>query len=174
MGDEALKTCPSEWSLHILTDQRTLTVGGSITVRLVASFTRLHETASLNTNKIIFHSLVSFSLVKLETSCTVMLPPTVSVLWTDYVALLQLSNQFHLVSIIPSVWGKKLIKWMSSEWVDPKQLDVRSWPRPCRWWSNSSSVTRWLDFFQHLAFYINENLPNGIQNLPKLVQDIPR
>ena len=54
--------------------QRTLTVGG---------FTRLHKTASLNTNKIIFPSLVSSSLVKLETSRTVILPPTVSVLWFD-------------------------------------------------------------------------------------------
>ena len=53
---------------------------GSITAWLVSSFTRLHQTASLNTNKIIFPSLVSSSLVKLETSRTVMLPPTVSVL----------------------------------------------------------------------------------------------
>ena len=36
------------------------------------------------------------------------------------------------------------------------------------------SVTRWLEFFQYLAIRINKNLPNGIQNLSKLVQDIPR
>ena len=60
--------------------QRTLTVGGSIIVWLVSSLTRLHWTASLNTNKIIFSSLVSSSLVKLETSCTVIVSPTVSVL----------------------------------------------------------------------------------------------
>ena len=28
--------------------------------------------------------------------------------------------------------------------------------------------------FQHLAIYISENLPNGIQNLPKLVQNISK
>ena len=36
------------------------------------------------------------------------------------------------------------------------------------------SVTRWLDYFQHLAIYIHENLPNGKQNLPKLVQSFPK
>ena len=82
----------SQWSLlsygptnHVClpnkVGQRTLTVRGSITAWLVSSFTRLHQTASLNTNKIIFSSLVSSSLVKLETSRTVILPPTVSVLW---------------------------------------------------------------------------------------------
>ena len=34
-------------------------------------------------------------------------------------------------------------------------------------------MTRWLDYFQHLAIYINENLPNGMQNLPKSVQNFP-
>ena len=71
------------------TDQRTLTVGESITVQLVSSFTRLHWTASLNTNKIIFPSLISSSLVKLETNHTVILPPTVSVLWMVLTALAQ-------------------------------------------------------------------------------------
>ena len=57
--------------------QRTLTVGGSITVELVSSFT---SGASLNTKNYKFSSIAKSSLVKLETSCTVILPPTVSVL----------------------------------------------------------------------------------------------
>ena len=62
-------------------NQRTLTVGGSIIVRLVSSLTRLDLT-----NKEILLFLVcseapESKLVKLETSCcTVILPPTVSVL----------------------------------------------------------------------------------------------
>ena len=32
------------------------------------------------------------------------------------------------------------------------------------------SVTRWLDYFSIFGYYINENLPNAIENLPKLVQ----
>ena len=57
--------------MHSFT-QRTFTVGGSITVQLVSS---VDSTASLHTK------LVSSSLVKLETSCTVILLPMVSVLW---------------------------------------------------------------------------------------------
>ena len=52
--------------------QRTLTVGGSITVQLVSSFISLVSAASVHTKS---------SLVKLETSCTVILPPMVSVLY---------------------------------------------------------------------------------------------
>ena len=63
------------------TDQRTHTVGGSITVQLVSSFTSL-ESAATQRTKNIFSLLVKSNLVKLETSCTVIIPPTVSVLWT--------------------------------------------------------------------------------------------
>ena len=61
-------------------EQRRLTIGGSITVQLVPIFTRLDSTASLLTNNNIFPSLVSFNLVKLETSRTVILPQTVNAL----------------------------------------------------------------------------------------------
>ena len=68
--------------------QRKLTVGGrggSFTVRLVSSFTSLDLAASLGRYKnMIFSSLVKSSLVKLETSYTVVLPPTVSGLWFGY------------------------------------------------------------------------------------------
>ena len=59
--------------------------GGSVTVRLVSSFTSLDLAASLGRYKnMIFSSLVKSSLVKLETSYTVVLPPTVSGLWFGY------------------------------------------------------------------------------------------
>ena len=38
----------------------------------------------------------------------------------------------------------------------------------------SNSVTRWLAYFSTFGLCINENLPNGIQSLPKLVQDFPK
>ena len=70
-------SCPILGGYNDRLHQRTLTVGGSTTVWLVSSSTKLDQTASLNTNKIIFPSLVRFSLVKLVTSRTVILPPTV-------------------------------------------------------------------------------------------------
>ena len=54
----------------------------SPTVRLVSSFTSVDSTASLHTNKSISSVLVSSSLVKLVTSRTAILPPTLSVLCT--------------------------------------------------------------------------------------------
>ena len=50
------------------------TIGGSITVQLVSSFTSLDSTASLHTNNKIFSVLVKSSLVKVE---------SVSVLWNS-------------------------------------------------------------------------------------------
>ena len=64
-------------------DQRTLTVGGSFTVQLVSSLTRLKLTSEGNIILFVFSEAVYCNLVKLETNCTVMLPPTVSVLWSD-------------------------------------------------------------------------------------------
>ena len=61
-----------------LPNERTRTFGGSITVQLVASFTSLDSSASLHTNTKIFFFLVCASLLKLETSHTVILPQTVS------------------------------------------------------------------------------------------------
>ena len=54
---------------------------GRFTIRLVSSFTSLDSTASLHTNDHIFSFLVETNLVTLETSRTVILPPTVSFLW---------------------------------------------------------------------------------------------
>ena len=56
-------------------------VGGWITVWLVSSLTRLEMTNEGNIILFVFSEAVYCNLVKLETSCTVMLPPTVSVLW---------------------------------------------------------------------------------------------
>ena len=64
-------------------NQRTLTVGGSITVWLVYSFTSLDSAASLHTKNHIFSSLAKSSLVKQETSCTVILPSMVNALWCN-------------------------------------------------------------------------------------------
>ena len=63
--------------------QRTLTAGGSITDWLVSSFICLDSAASQLTKNSIFSSLVKSNLVKLETSCTVILPPMVTVHWLD-------------------------------------------------------------------------------------------
>ena len=56
------------------TTQRTLSVGGSITVRLVSSFTSMDSAASLHGNNHIFSFLVKSKLFKLETICTVIFP----------------------------------------------------------------------------------------------------
>ena len=61
--------------------QRTLTVGGSITVCLVSSLTRLDLTKYENMLLFVYSEAVESNLVKLETSCTVILPPTVSVVY---------------------------------------------------------------------------------------------
>ena len=37
-----------------------------------------------------------------------------------------------------------------------------------------TSVTRWLDYFQHMAIYINEDLLNGKQNLHNRSKILPR
>ena len=47
----------------------------------MSSFTSLNSTASLHIEHNTFSLLVKFSLVKLDTSCTVILPP--SVLWVS-------------------------------------------------------------------------------------------
>ena len=57
----------------------TAPVVGSITVRMVYSFTSL-DSASLHTKNNIFSFLVKCSLFKLENSYTVILPPIVTVL----------------------------------------------------------------------------------------------
>ena len=72
------------WQWQRGSDQKTLTVGESITVRLLSSLTRLNMT---NKDYMLFLYLcseaVEYKLVKLETSHTVILPPTVSVLCSD-------------------------------------------------------------------------------------------
>ena len=58
-----------------------------VTVQLVSSCTSLGSTASLHTNINILSFLVKSSLVKLETSRTVTLHPTVSFLWLGRLSL---------------------------------------------------------------------------------------
>ena len=79
------------WVHHIVCEiepwieQRTLNVGLCIiTVRLVSSFTSFDSTAALGTYKCkhIFFSVKS-SLVELETSRSVILPPTMGALWIE-------------------------------------------------------------------------------------------
>ena len=77
---------PSRYLAHIwlnVQPENTVTVGGSITVRLVSSFSSLDSTASQHTKNHIFYFLVKSNLVKLETSCTVIILPRVSVLWLN-------------------------------------------------------------------------------------------
>ena len=61
--------------------QRTLAVGGRITVWLVSSLSRLDLTKKEKMLLLVFSEANESKLVRLETSCTVILPPTVSVLW---------------------------------------------------------------------------------------------
>ena len=69
-----------EYVLAVNRPQRTFTVGGRITEQLVSSLTRLELTNERNLILFVFSEAVYCNLVKLETSCTVVLPPTVSVL----------------------------------------------------------------------------------------------
>ena len=55
--------------------------GGRITGRLVSGLTRLYLTKHENMLFFVSSEAVESNLVKLETSCTVILPSTVSVLW---------------------------------------------------------------------------------------------
>ena len=64
--------------------QRTLTIGGSKTVQLVSSLTGLDLTKKENMLLFVCSDAVESKLVKLETSHTVILPTTVSVLYTLY------------------------------------------------------------------------------------------
>ena len=61
--------------------ERALILAESITVQVVSSFTSLDSAASLLHKNNIFSPLFKSTLAKLETSCTMILPPTVSVLW---------------------------------------------------------------------------------------------
>ena len=64
--------------------QTTLTAGGRITVRLVSSLTRQDLTQKENMLLFLCSEAVESKLVKLETSRTVIFPPTVSVLMLHY------------------------------------------------------------------------------------------
>ena len=66
---------------NICTRQRTITIGGRITVWLLRSFTSMASTESLHTKNHIFSFLVKSNLVKLESSHKVILPPTVIVVF---------------------------------------------------------------------------------------------
>ena len=61
--------------------QRTLTIGGSITVQLVSSLPGLDSVIYVHTNNNILSSFVELKPVKLDTRCTVIIPPKLSVLW---------------------------------------------------------------------------------------------
>ena len=65
--------------LHLVLGREHSPLGrGRITVQLVSSLTRLELTNDGNTKLFVFCEAVSSNLVKLETSRTVILPPTVS------------------------------------------------------------------------------------------------
>ena len=66
------------------TTQRTLTVGGRITVRLVSLFSSLEQTQPVNSLFFVLNISASSKLEKRETSGTVILPPTVRFLWLPH------------------------------------------------------------------------------------------
>ena len=90
-------TVPREVSLYLWKNHCTY---GSIAVWLVPSFTSMNSTASLHTNNNIFSFLVSFILVKLKTSWTVILPPMTNVLWNGAPAnvILAVSNGPNIIT----------------------------------------------------------------------------
>ena len=51
-----------------------------------------------------------------------------------------------------------------NSWLLLKQYSL---PRPLKKTQSAPTVTRWLDYFQHLAIYMNINMPSVMQNLPK-------
>ena len=59
----------------------------------------MYSTASLLTNRNIFCFLVKSSFVKPETSCTVILTPTVSVLCAFYIKPLYTCSQYQTISL---------------------------------------------------------------------------
>ena len=69
--------------LHCMQEPEDTRRRGRITVWLVSSFTSLDSTWSLHPNNNIFSPFVKSNIVKLETNCTVMLPPMVIVLWKE-------------------------------------------------------------------------------------------
>ena len=82
---------------------------------------------------------------------------------TDHGAVLLLKYSIAHLHILPT---KGLI-------TDTTKIRCSMFSRLCPWLAQihiCPSVTRWLDHFQHWAFYISNNLPNGVQNLPKQVQ----
>ena len=74
-------------------NQRTFTVGGRITVWLVSSSTELGVTKQ--ENKLLFActKTTESKPVKLDTSRTVILPPTASVLWSNLNILISRAKQ---------------------------------------------------------------------------------
>ena len=84
---------------------------GRITAQLVSSFTSLDSTASLHTNNNMFSSLFKSNLVKLETGNTVIILPTVSVLWINLLKREKLfvkaeNDHFDLTSYLPNIFFK--------------------------------------------------------------------
>ena len=77
--------------------QRTLTIGGSFTVRQFSSFASLESTASLHSLHNIFSFLASSILVKLETSHTVIPPPMMSGLLLKVLMLYKFIEKCDLV-----------------------------------------------------------------------------
>ena len=79
--------------------QRALTVGGSITVQLVSSLTRLDLNQKENMLFIVYSKSAESKLVKPETSRALILLPMVSFFWQ---ALVQFLN-------FEEIWGKSFI-----------------------------------------------------------------
>ena len=85
--------------------QRTLIVGGSITVLLVSSFTGIDSNTSLHTNYNTFSCLVESDPVTLETSCTEI--PALSLgVFSGLVLPLQYCMTQLLISVTKG-WNKK-------------------------------------------------------------------
>ena len=91
--------------------QRSLTVVGSLTVRLVSSFTSLDSPTSIHKNNNLFSFLIKSSLAKLETSCTVRHPSTV-----HYNALRAKRDVIMFIGIQDTIAHKK-ITWKGPAYI---------------------------------------------------------
>ena len=96
----------------------------------------------------VFSEAVYCNLVKLETSCTVMLPPTVSVLWlcatSDATTLsLSLTRTILFVFYWMEHWDdSKTSNWSQSNWKEQKWDKLWTWVREEIW--KNREVKAWV------------------------------
>ena len=140
------------------------TVAWNITVQLASSFTRLNSAASLQTKNKIISSLVKFSHVKLETSWTVTLPPTVSVLCRHRWCCHSWGTTFCSIAPTTRRWSNKISIWQKLNWIkkhlfDPSKSCGTKWNFIKRPSLNFTSLTwlylTWLFFMPWMCLSLN-------------------